>query len=403
MKSVEILSETIEDRLHVAILDNNYLIDAYADTRLNSIPQWGAIYLARVSKIDKNLNLAILDLGPSPDPKQSNNQQAILPAKHVCNKRSQMYDSKEISTLLSAGDRILIQIKAEGYACTESEGLKLPRVTMKLFFPGRFLLHSPYFNTMKVSKKVTNEAILDVVKSLHTKGSWIIRASAQNAQPDFLQKEAEHLKQYWENILTAQEKDSQTPRLLHQGANALCRALIDYSNNSTIASIECVSPNKMTPADKWCEKHAPDFINRLKISPEKEGSLFDHRDVYSEIDMLADARIMLPNGGSIIIDQAHAFTVIDINRGSAASVMSVNAEASTEIARQIKLRNISGAILIDYINMRKKTDRHRTLSFFEKALSKDPAHPQVHGFTRLGIVEMTRSRRTGSYAEKMSV
>ena len=159
--------------------------------------------------------------------------------------------------------------------------------------------------------------------------------------------------------------------------------------------------------EKWCEQHDPTLATSKKLrlfKPEKLGQkLFEINDLFSEIAMLEEPVVYLGGGGSIIIEPTHAVIMIDVNQGSGASASAVNQEAATEVARQMRLRNLSGAILVDFIGMHLKAERIKLVETMEKLLAWDTANAEVHGFTRLGIIELTRKRRTATYAEKIKV
>lgn len=155
----------------------------------------------------------------------------------------------------------------------------------------------------------------------------------------------------------------------------------------------------------WCEKHFPGLAasRRLRLfKPEKPGRrLFDIHDIYSQLESLQDSRVDLKGGGSIVIEPTSAMTVIDVNQGNAGNITRVNQAAVEEIVRQTRLRSLSGAILVDFINMHQKPERLRLLEALQTAFADDKAHAQVHGFTRLGVIELTRKRRSAALAEKL--
>lgn len=195
----------------------------------------------------------------------------------------------------------------------------------------------------------------------------------------------------------------QNTGLLQAGPTALQRALHDYG----VAGLDHLYVGNKKILDQtiiWSEKHAPELAasKRLRLHKPETGAkqLFDVHDIYTTLEDVKKPHIGLTSGGSVIIEQTHALAVIDVNQGNSGSVLGSNREASIEIARQIRLRSLSGAILIDFISMPQKSDRSEIVSLLEKLLADDRAQAQVHGFTRLGIVEITRKRRTETLTEK---
>ena len=157
----------------------------------------------------------------------------------------------------------------------------------------------------------------------------------------------------------------------------------------------------------WCEIHDPALAKskRLRLyKPEAQGQrLFDIHDIYAELEALEEKKVFLATGGSLIIEPTHALIVIDVNQGSATNIVEANIAAAHEVARQIRLRNLSGAIIVDFINMSQKSERAKLLDALERVLADDPAGAQSHGFTRIGIIEITRKRRSAmSYEKKRS-
>ncbi len=408
----DIYVEAINKQNYVALLGgrSNRLEDVFLEHPARydlHNPKWAAIYYARVEKIDPNLNAAFIDLGDG--------MKALLHAKHLYvpqddtkkAKLPSMMPKKNISNLLQAGDWLFVQVKAEGYLDTEDSLKKLPRVTSKIMIAGRSLLYSP--NVLGISschwvskeeEEITGEKLIKE----HDKGGWIIRQMAPDLPDDILYLEAESLISMWKRAKkrAREARDTKTPKCVMRAPNAIERALIDYSRRG-IKSFECMTNEQLKTAKEWAERFAPDLAAKMRLAEfnpqDKVKSIFEAYDIHQMIDALKDDIVELPSGGNIVIEECCACTVIDINTGSANS-FDTNMEAATEIMRQIRARNLSGIIICDVINETSKNKRTQILNNFEHACQHDPADPQIHGFTRLMMCEITRRRRTTSIASE---
>jgi len=389
MPKIEIISQKIDNQLYAAVLENRNLIDLYVDSK-DFNPCWGALYLAKVEKLDKNLDGAFVNLG--------GNQMGFLPAKHV-HKKNIETKNDSITQLLECGDMIIVQVKSEGKAQTEHEEQKLPRVTMKLFISGRFLMFSPTANKVTISRQITNKDIFKAANTLKSTGGWIIRTEANDISVDQLLNEAEYLKAVWKSIFEMRSNNSQSPRLLQHGLSALNRALLDYTKHG-IERIEIAEDCYTQMFKNWCENYFSTVLDTIKIIEPHKIDLFETHDIYGYIEDALSPLIPLEGGGSLIIESTHALTVIDVNRGTAKTVTELNKQAAAKVARQMRLRNISGVILVDFVNQSLKSSRYALIEALETALKFDHSSTRVHGFTRLGIMEVTRTRKTAPLAEK---
>ncbi|MEZ0225247.1 MAG: ribonuclease E/G [Alphaproteobacteria bacterium] len=395
MSGIELLVDEVDGRLHCAVTRKQGLTDLYADA-LDMTGSWASLYLGRVVKLDTKLDAAIVDLG--------NGLQGILPAKHVHFAGGDASEKRTgIANILKGGQMLLVQIKSEGKRASSNENHKMPRLTTKLYVLGHHLVYCPLSSPVTMSRQIEREDVLSMAGKLKAKGGWILQPHAEEENLDVLQAEAQKLLEEWDVILGAEKSSEGKPRLLKGGPTALHRILFDYGAEA-FDHIHVGNRKLFDAMSQWCAKYDPPLSTskRLRLyKPEKPGqTLFDMEDVASELDMLSESRIDLACGGSIIIEPVQALTVVDVNRGSADTVMKANEEAALETARQLRLRNISGAILIDFIGMEERSQRASLMDLLNETFEGDPGGAQVHGFTRLGIVEMTRKRRSGSYAEK---
>jgi ribonuclease G len=398
MKDLELFVDEIEGRLTAVIVRNGVVDDLYIDSIAPEAAPWAALYLGKVTKIDTKLDAAIVDLG--------NGISGLLPAKHVHHPGADKSEERtSISSLLNAGQMVVVQVKAEGKSGTANENAKLPRVTMKLYLQGLFLTYSPSSSQVTISRKVEKEETLALTARLKGEGGWIVRHHIDRAAPPDVEFESQYLQDKWAKVLAARKALGDKPGLLQAGPDAVCRALIDYG---AINFEHIYAGNKkiLDTITVWCAGHFPALATskRLRLfKPEKTGQrLFDIYDIFGALEDLKENSVYLDDGSSFIIEPTSALTLVDVNQGSAESISAANQSAARTIARQCRLRGLNGAIVVDFINMEQKVERAQLLETVTKVFERDFAHTQVHGFTRLGLIELTRRRRTASLAEKLA-
>lgn len=396
MSEVELLIDKIDGVLYAAIVRQGRLVDLYADVK-STQPCWGAIYLGKVVKVDTKLDAAIVDLGK---------YAGLLPAKHVHHVGADASEARTgIGNLLKAGQRIVVQVKSEGRASSLLEGEKMARLTTKVYIPGNYLSYSPYSAQVTMSREIEDKRVLAEATALEGTGGWIVRAHAKMAEEGALAEEADVLKKEWENILLAAEAMGGGPGLLRKAPAASYRALYDYGAGY-FEHIHAGTRAMLDEITSWCRLHLPRLAESKRLRLFKPGkpsdSLFDTYGLHEILEDLKSERIDFESGGSMIIERTSALTVIDINQGSGGKADAGHAMVD-EIARHIRLRNLSGAILVDFIHSGRKGDRAQMQEALSAALLNDKAGAQMHGFTRLGLAEITRYRRDATWPEKLEM
>ncbi len=396
-KELEVLIDTRNGRLTAAVVRKTSMVDLYMDAP-ETVAAWGSIYMGRVAKIDRALDAAIIELG--------DDLVGFLPAKHASPATRDPKDKRPaIGDLLRPGQSIIVQVKSEARRGSRHEQMKMPRLTTKIVIMGQYSHHTPLTSRVLMSRKIARPEVIDLVTEMRQGDTgYLVQATADVAPAiGDIKAEAIELAKVWQQLKIMFDADGEKPRLLKAGPNALERLFIDYSN-AAFEHIYVADKDLLKMMQDWCARHAPALAEskRLRLfKPEKLGQkLFDFYDVEGAIADLSEDQVFLPGGGGIIIDYTHAVIAIDVNRGTAATVLDANLEAAREVARQMRLRNLSGAILVDFINMTQRTERTAVIDALEKALENDTASPLVHGFTRIGIVEITRKRRTAMHIEK---
>ena len=402
---MDIMVEELDGGLWVAATERGRLQGLEVDPG-NEAVRWGSIYRAKVTRIEKSMDAAFVDLGGGLEGLLHNADVRLRKKDGSVRKGG----AEAIGKMLSAGDIIVVQAKS-GYLTHEDEFEfvredKTPKVSMDITLPGRFLIYAPFMNENQVSSRIRNKKLRENLMTMMGKFpimGLILRASSEDTQLDILLREAKILENMW-NELEPKLKGSE-PSLVLEGSDAFQRTIGDQAA-STIERIEIVTMERFKQIEKWCEIFGPDLVPKIHPveleEPDAELALFDFRGLLGDIEDLFQEYGLLRSGGSIIIQQTAALTAIDVNRGGDdRPAMDVNLEAAEEIARQIRLRNLGGIILIDFLKLTKKDDQKRLLKALEAIFDTDPCTVQIHGLTGLGLLEITRKRRTPPLTERL--
>ncbi len=402
---MDIIIEEQQGMLWVAAIDRNKIESLEVDP-VHERVRWGSIYWARVERIDNALDAAFLNLDGEATGILYNRDVRTKDKKGKLTKGG----NQPIGKTLKAGDYILVQAK-QGYLEPEFEDNrkledKSPVVSMDVAIQGRYLIYTPLDDSNRISMRIRDKKLRkqleDMIAGMSDVQGCILRAAAANTQSDMLIREAKILKAIWDGLSEHAEGTEIT--LIMEGPDALQRALSDNADQQ-IRSIEVVIMDHFQSAEDWCELFAPDLVPKIKPVELKNATmdlaLFDHYDLIKPMGTLFQPYVVLPGGGNVLIQGTAALTAIDVNRGADRnSNLNINIEAAAEIARHIRIRNLGGAILIDFINMKDEKERKQLLTQFENLVNDDPCTIQIHGFTKLGLLELTRQRRTPTLYER---
>ncbi len=344
----------------------------------------GNVYLGRVENIVPGLDGAFINIGGS--------RNAFLRLKDLKSRyMKEILGKKE----LKKGDKTMVQVKKD------STKIKGPQVTTKISLAGRYIVYFPINYAKGVSKRIADdverERLKKLIAKLRDKGEGlIIRTAAEGVSEEFIEKEYTELKSEWKELLK-KFKRSRKPKILREEPSLEERILRERFDKL----VEKVVTNDLEIAD--IAKHHAKVYGKIVEVEYVEGDVFDAMGIYDLMSELTRSTVYLNSGGFIVIDQTEALTVIDVNSAGFTDpkthrelVLKTNLEAAREIARQLRLRNIGGIIIIDFITMDWEEDRRRVIGELRKELVKDRAHTDIMGFTRLGLLEMTRKRTTRS-------
>lgn len=400
---MDIISEEYNGSLWVAAVEKRQLVGLELDP-IQEIVRWGSIYLGKVTRIDTSMNAAFLDLGYS--------QNGIIFMSDVLLSDGSKPKAKKIGQVLKSGQIIAVQVKqAINPSVDVAEDLPLKekssRVSMDLTLAGRHLIFTPFSKENRVSKRVKNKKLRNnMIKMLDDISSMqgvILRSSAANAQTDMLIREGKILNALWASLKEYLDNENEAG-LIMLGPDASQRVLSDFASES-VGRIAVSTMEQFQDVEDWCELYAPDLVT--KIDPAKDDEvvkslgLFESYGIIDQINALLRPFVFLASGGNIVIQTTAALTAVDVNQGLDKSIINTNVEAAKEVARQVRLRNIGGVVLIDFINMKGKVQKDKVLDAFEKEAQDDPCTIDVHGWTRTGLLEITRARRTPVLIDKV--
>jgi len=304
--------------------------------------------------------------------------------------------SAGITELLEPKQKVLVQVMKE------PTGSKGPRLTGNISLPGKQIILQPFGQGVNISRKINTETERSRLRALGVlikpPGTGLLfRTEAENINEELLIEDLENLIQKWENILQLNEI-SNPPMLISRDEDFSLKILRDYVNSST-TKVTIDNKNAIERAKNYLNNNESNFIIDFHNNSQEDHILEKYK-INQTIQKALQPRVDLPSGGYIIIEPTEALTVIDVNSGSFTrsansrqTVLWTNCEAAIEISRQMKLRNIGGVLIIDFIDMDSRRDQFQLLEHFTTAIKDDSAKPQIAQLTELGLVELTRKRQ----------
>ncbi|GAA0483444.1 Rne/Rng family ribonuclease [Salinibacillus aidingensis] len=376
MKKLYIQTGTTEK---TALLMDGHQLEHFFIDRSDQTSLVGNIYAGRIRRVDHGLQAAFVDIGQK--------KLSFLPKKEIPAARKDT--GQPIEHYVHEGMNIIVQVTKDAY---DQKG---PRVTANVTVPGHYFIYMPYSSYWAASKRINQEEKLRVQSSVEDSSASsegaIIRTSALQADQDDLEKEWKRLQEKWEKLYH-QAKSVKKPGLLFADREIPERVIRKYA---TVSVEEIIFDD--IEAARSIKQEYPYVADQVRWTDnlDKEMPL----SVNQAINNLTQRTVKLTSGIELIIERTEALTVIDVNTAKfkgrwtkERTVLGANLEAAKEAARQIKLRNLSGMIFIDFISMKNKQDEQRVLAEMKKQAKQDSVYCEVLGFTRLGILELTRKR-----------
>ncbi len=394
----------------IAVLEGRSLIEHYVSRPTDQAAQiHGNLYLGRVQNVLPGMEAAFIDIGT---PKN-----AVLYRSDVSvdlgdvegggrSAKKRQNDSR-IEDMLRNSQLIVCQVTKNPI------GAKGARLTQEVSLPGRFVVLIPNSDTYGISKRLGDDErkrLRKILDEVRPEGhGLIVRTAAEGATAEELRADVVELGRLWSEI-EAKAKRSKGPTLLHREPDLAVRVIREEFNRN-YRGVVLDDPELYREVRDYVERITPELADRVEFYDEaSEGlPLYERHHVHEQLHKAIDRKVWLPSGGSLIIERTEALTVIDVNTGKNVgssnleeTVFRNNLEAAEEIARQLRLRDIGGIIVIDFIDMEIRANRDAVITAFRGALGRDKTRTQVFEISELGLVEMTRKRISEGLVESLS-
>ncbi len=392
--SIEFLINCTPQETRVALVEQGVVQELHVERTANR-GIVGNIYLGKVVRVLPGMQSAFIDIGLE--------RTAFLHVADIWSERAHGEAAKPIERILAEGQNLTVQVLKDPI------GTKGARLSTQISIAGRLLVYLPQEKHIGISQRIEDEAGREALRERLSRlvppdepGGFIVRTMAESASDDELAADIAYLRTLWREI-QARSSGAQPPRVLYEDLNLGQRVLRDLVNDET-ARILIDSRENFQKLAAFAAQYMPKVMPLLEHYT-GERPLFDLHNVEEEIQKALARRVDLKSGGYLIIDQTEAMTTVDVNTGGFVgarnfddTIFKTNLEAAQAIARQLRLRNLGGIIIIDFIDMDTAEHRDMVLEEFRKALARDHTKISLNGFTALGLVEMTRKRTRESLA-----
>jgi ribonuclease G len=403
--SSEIIVNAGREETRVALLENSLVTEIFID-RKKDRGIAGNVYKGRIMKVLPGMQAAFIDIGLEKsaflyvgDVFDSSSEYTPLMEDEgleleIEPKRKRAH-ANQIEDLLQEGQEILVQVSKEPIST------KGARVTTYISIPGRYLVMMPGVNHIGVSRRIENgeerKRLREIVSRLRKPNTgYIIRTASQGRSEDDFVADIEFLSRLWDNVQKKKERAS-APALLHNELDLVFRIIRDVFTRD-VDKMVIDSSDEYQRVREFVDSYIPQLSRRVKPY-DGDDPIFDHYGVEIEISRALGRKVWLKSGGYIIVDQTEALAAIDVNTGRYVgkrtledTILKTNLEAVREIAYQLRLRNIGGIIILDFIDMEREDNRRKVYSALQEALSNDKAKTTISHISPIGLIEMTRKR-----------
>ena len=385
------------ERTQIGVLEDGVLVEHYVD-KASHQSFVGNVYLGKVQNVLPSMEAAFVDIGKG--------RNAVLYAGEVNFDASGLEgESKRIESALKSGQSVLVQVTKDPV------GHKGARLTSQVSLPGRYLVYVPGGSMMGISRKLPDKErtrLKQILKQVMPEGAGVIvRTAAEGASEEELAHDVSRLSAQWESI-EAKAKSASAPELLYSEPDLTIRVIRDIFNED-FSKLVVSGDQGWDLVDEYVRYVAPHLADRLDHWQGDEDA-FAHYRIDEQLTKALDRKVWLPSGGSLVIDNTEAMTVVDVNTGKFTgqggnleeTVTRNNLEAAEEIVRQLRLRDVGGIIVIDFIDMVLESNRELVLRRLLECLARDRTKHQVAEVTSLGLVQMTRKRVGSGLLEAFS-
>ena len=383
---LELIVNKNQDIETIALVENGKMLEHYISTEAERKRRLeGNIYIAQVGDIINGMQAAFIDYGEKK--KGFIHLKDVLPK--VDETKKEVDNTIDISKVIKPNQKILIQIKKD------SDFTKGARVSTHISLPGKYIVLMPNTDFITISQKIASEDVKKELKkfiktNLPEGYGAIIRTSCEKAKFEEIKSDIDVLLERWKKIQTKYKQVKTVPKLIWESEGIIEKIITDLSSKN----LENIVTNDKEIYDKLSNNYSK---SNIKIVYEEKANLLEKYDLEKQIEKLQDRKVWLNCGGFITIDKTEALTAIDVNTGKftgkkdlESTIFKVNKEATIEIAKQIRLRDIGGIIIIDYIDMTNKEDKEKIEELLKETFKSDRAKTQVEGFTKLNLMELTR-------------
>jgi len=401
--SDEILINVTLTESRVAVVESGLLQELYLE-RVDDTSFVGNIYMGRVERVLPGMQAAFVGIGL--DRTAFLHASDILPRQPELNESGMPAPVPPITELLHQGQKLMVQV------IKDPLGTKGARLTTQLSIPSRYLVLLPEVDSLGVSVRIEAEDerqrlrdLLAELKSPDSKAGFILRTNAEGVGPESLANDLDYLGRLWKQIEAAMV-DAEAGQCIYEDLSLPYRALRDQMH-AGVEKVRIDDHATWQRASKFARDFFPAWEERIEHYG-GEGPLFDLYGVEDEIERALRRNAPLKSGGHLTIDQTEAMTTVDVNTGAYVgfrnleeTIYKTNLEAAQAIARQLRLRNLGGIIIIDFIDMSDPDHKRQVLRTLQRALARDHARSSVSEISALGLVEMTRKRTTESLEHRM--
>ena len=398
----DILINTCDAETRVALLENRRVEEIFIE-RHGNLGLVGNIYLGKVVRVLPGMQSAFIEIGLERTAFLHVADMAIATHSPTASQTA-VNQLPPIETQLFDGQTVLVQV------IKDPIGTKGARLSTKISIAGRLLVYLPKEEGIGVTQKVDSDEERMALKNQmiellgdHPNGGYIIRTAALDAAVEEWQNDINYLKRTWQEI-NEQKRKRAAPTLIHRDLTLAQRVLRDMVTQDT-QNVICDNSDTLHQLQAFAQTYMPSVLPRLKLAP-VERPLFDTYEVEEEINRSLQHRVDLKSGGYLIIEQTEAMTTIDVNTGSyvsgrnfADTILKTNLEAAKEIVHQVRLRNLGGIIILDFIDMLDAAHNEHVMKVLQEEFARDRTRIAVHPFSPLGLVEVTRKRTRESLAQ----